>query len=193
MRYNSWPMPTYHWCLGFCQSASSMKMPGGKAMFGPERNYSKCYDCCIGIRFTEPILNANHTIKCAFQLNRECTSTCQPNTLNNKYMIWPKQKVSMFPSCTLTEWGQSTKITHRLIPSCQRISDRRSAHRPTSVQVPSFLTKYSSRDIMRIGSTAGHDLWLPQTPPVLQLSSRPPLFFAECTSHDTNLGAKVCR
>ena len=56
---------------------------------------------------------------------------------NKKNTIFPKQNVSMFSRYTLTEWGQSAKITERLVISCQRIQDRRGAHWPMSYDIES--------------------------------------------------------
>ena len=54
-------------------------------------------------------------------------------------------------------------INDCIVPSCERIYDRRVAHRLTNVQVSSFSAKYSNSDIMRIGSTTRYNLWLPKS------------------------------
>ena len=111
---------------------------------------------------------------------------------NDNYTISPMRNVNMFPRCILTEWEESAIRTYCVCPSYKSILDRCGAHSPTDMLATSFLAKYYRSDVMRIGSTAGYNIWLPQSTNV-QLSSRTLLFTARCTFHDTSVGVELCR
>ena len=56
--------------------------------------------------------------------------------------ILPKQNVSKFPRRTLTEWGESAKITNCIILSCKESRNIFGANLPANVRASSFLPKY---------------------------------------------------
>ena len=81
----------------------------------------------------------------------------------DNYSMLSKQKDSMFPRCTLTEWGHRAKFTNCIISNYKRIWERRSAHKWTNEQASSFSANYFSNDYMCMGSIARCNRWLPQS------------------------------
>ena len=100
---------------------------------------------CIPIRRrTQMHMSAKHT---------ECTYN---------YTILPKQKESMFSRCTLTECGQSAKVTNRIVLYSGNLGSlrRQLASQSTSIFIPS---QVFGNGVMRMRSTTGHNLWLPMS------------------------------
>ena len=66
------------------------------------------------------------------------------------------------------------------------------AHWPTDNLTSSFLAKCSSTDVMHINYIAGNN-GCHRASRAIQLSSRPPLTTAKCTSDNTKASAERCR
>ena len=98
-------------------------LPTGHAVPGPRRNVSKALEFLQRLLLTKIDTECKSYIqmRILIEYRMHMHMPAEHTQCNDKYTILSKQKASMFPRCTLTEWGQSANITDRIGPSCQRI------------------------------------------------------------------------
>ena len=114
--------------------------------------------CVCGNEYVNVLIGIVYYLSSELRWIRKSDWLPQIYSKQQQYTI--QQNDSVFPRCTLTEWGQSANNTDCVVPE-KSIHDLVRAHWPTDKLASSFLAKNSTSDVMRIDSTTRYNVWLP--------------------------------